>query len=60
MNHYANGFNVYTDTVCMSSTKPCGVGEFIVVTRITRRRVSSGSGTSVMAMRLKNASDSAA
>jgi hypothetical protein len=56
MNHYPNGFSVYTDTVCMSTTKPCGVGEFIWSADYTPQGLV-WFGTSVMAMRLKNASD---
>jgi hypothetical protein len=56
MDHYTNGLSSYTDSVCASATKPCGVGEFIWSADNTVQGLT-WFGTSTMAMRLKNASD---
>jgi hypothetical protein len=56
MDHYPDGFNVYTETVRTSTTRPFGVGEYIWPADVTPQGMA-WFGTGTMAMRLKDASD---
>src|SRR4029078_12730540 len=56
MDHYTSGFGSYTDSVCQTANKPCGVCEFIWAADYTAQGLV-WFGTSTMALRLKNASD---
>ena len=56
LEHYTNGFGVYTDKVTTTTTRPFGVGEFIW-SKDNSRQGLTWFGTSTMALRQKDASD---
>ena len=57
LEHYPSGFGVYTDNVRSHHVTPFGVGEFIWSGGQQQGRVLSGSRTSTMTLRQKDASD---